>query len=280
MTGPTVRSRQLGLGLKHLRNEAGITQRKAAETLECSQGKIGQIETARAPIRRAELIVLAQLYGADQVTIDQLDELRLMAGERGWWSTYGLPAWLASYVGLENDATAVRSMELELIPGLLQTEAYAREIHVLGGGGLSDDEVDARVAIRLRRQERLIAATNPLTLRTVVSQAALQRCLEPAGNVIGLAQMRHLQAQVQLPNVDLRILPFTAGRHPAMQGGFTILSFPPGILDDLAWQESATGGDIADDPVPLQALRTLHDQISAQALDREMSMAWLDENTH
>ncbi len=278
MTGPTVRARQLGLGLRHLRDEAGITQHSAAKALECSQGKIGQIETAKVPVRRAELIVLAQLYGADQATIEQLDELRMMAGERGWWSTYGLPDWLAGYVGLEHDATAVRAVELELIPGLLQTEDYARDLHLVQGT-LSAQEVETRVAARLQRQARLTAKARPLALSVVVSQGALHRCAETS-DTVGRAQLQYLYDRAQLPNVQLQIMPFSRGRHAGMAGAFTLLSFPRGTLPNIAWQEYVRGGHIIDDDPSVSCLNQLYDQVRDQALSPQASSTWLAELIH
>lgn len=272
MAGPTVKARQLGQALAQLREAAGVTQKAAAAHIECSQAKIAQVEAGRNPIRRAELIVLCQHYGVDQLVIDQLDQLRLDAAQPGWWSTYGLPEWLANFVGLENDATRTRTLELELIPGLLQVEGYARELLELRD--LSAEETESRVATRLRRQARLTAATNPLVLSAVVSQSALQRCVAHPTEMTA-AQLHHLHRQAQQPNVELRVLPFECGLHPGMSGAFTLLSFPDKMLPDLAWQEYAMGGHVIDDKAAVTHLGMLHDQVREQALSCDDSSSLL-----
>lgn len=272
MAGPTVKARQLGQALAQLREAAGVTQKAAAAHIECSQAKIAQVEAGRNPIRRPELIVLCQYYKVDQVVIDQLDALRLDAAQPGWWSTYGLPEWLANFVGLEHDAVRVRTLELELIPGLLQTEDYARELFELRG--LPTEETESRVAIRMRRQTRLTAATNPLALSAVVSQSALQRCVAQPSEMI-TDQLRHLHRQAQQPTVELRVLPFECGRHPGMSGAFALLTFPNKMLPELAWQEQAMGGHVIDDKAAVTHLGMLHDRVREQALGCDDSLSLL-----
>lgn len=272
MAGPTVKARQLGQALAQLREAAGVTQKAAAAHIECSQAKIAQVEAGRNPIRRAELIVLCQHYGVDQLVIDQLDQLRLDAAQPGWWSTYGLPEWLASFVGLEHDAIRVRTLELELIPGLLQTEDYARELFELRG--LSNEEIDSRVAIRLRRQARLTAISNPLLLSAVVSESALQRCVAQPSELVA-DQLHHLHRQAQQPNVELRVLPFECGRHSGMSGAFALLAFPDKMLPELAWQEHAVGGHIIDDKAAVARLGMLHNRVREQALGCDDSSSLL-----
>ncbi|HEU0128299.1 MAG TPA: helix-turn-helix transcriptional regulator, partial [Pseudonocardiaceae bacterium] len=215
MAGPTLRRRQLGMELRRLRDAAGLTREAAADEIACSPTKITHLESGRNSPRKAELRVLLQLYGASVEEHALLEELRLEASERGWWSTARLPEWLAAYVGLEADASSLRTFTLELIPGLLQTEAYAREVQLLGKHMIEPDEVDRQVAARMRRQHRL-TEPQPLQFSAVVSEAALRRCAShPA---IAPGQLRHLIERASLPNVDLRVLPLSAGLHPSMSG--------------------------------------------------------------
>lgn len=278
MTGPTVRARQLGQALAQLRTDAKVTQKQAGGIIECSQPRIAQIEAGKTTIRRAELIVLLQHYGADSAMIEQLDQLRLDAAQPGWWSTYGLPDWLAGYVGLEQDATQIRTLALELIPGLLQAESYARELLGLHGT-LSADEITARITTRLRRQERLTTATNPLEFAAVISQSALQRCVARPSEVTA-AQLQHLYLQAQRSNVQIRVLPFDCGRHAGMAGGFTLLNFPSGMLPDVAWQEHVEAGHIIDEKSTVISLSRLYDKVCEQALDHEKSLMLLADVTN
>lgn len=279
MAGPTVRKRQLGIQLRQLRANAHETREQVAALLGCSPTRATYLETGRNVIRKTELIVLLQHYGVED-RLEQLEELRQEANKRGWWSTARLPEWLAGYVGLETEAAKVCAFETLLIPGLLQTEGYAREVHLLRGE-LTESEMDRRVAARMRRQARL-TARDSLELSAVVCEAALRLCVDQPDEV-ALAQLRHLRDQAQLPNVELRVLLSSAGRHSGMSGAFTLLSFPDGLLADVAWQEYALGGHIIEDKVSVASLTTLYSKIRSQALGRNESLellADLAENTH
>lgn len=274
MAGPTLRRRQLGMELRRLRLAAGLTREVAADELACSPTKITHLESGRNSPRKAELKVLLQLYGVGTEEYAALEELRLEASERGWWSTAKLPEWLAAYVGLEADASLLRSLELELIPGLLQTEDYARLTHVLAKHMTQPDEVERQVAARMQRQRRL-TESQPLRLSTVVSEAALQRCAShPA---IASGQLRHLIERARLPNVELRVLPFSAGMHPSMSGSFTLLSFPDETLPDAAYQEYAVGGHLIDEQAIVARLDRLFGALRDQALGADESLVLISE---
>lgn len=281
MAGPTIRRRQLGIELQRLREQAGVNRPDAAAFIGCSPARIGHIESGRNVLGKAELIVLLRdHYGADGSTLDTLEEIRREASQRGWWSMYGLPDWLAGYVGLESDASTVRAWELELIPGLLQTEDYARALYTLGGR-FSAKEVDRRVAARMQRQERLTGADASLKLTAVVSEAALQRCARHPSVAAG--QLAQLVDRAKWRNVDLRVLPFGTGLHDGMSGPFSLLSFPDRLLGDAAYQEYAVGGHVIDDESIVSELATLFDELRGQALDTSDSLtmvAQLANRTH
>lgn len=279
MAGPSVRRRQLGAALRQLRTDANQTREQIAFILGCSPTKVTYLESGRNVIGKTELIVLCSHYGAEN-KLEALEELRQEANKRGWWSTARLPEWLAAYVGLETEASSVRSFELELIPGLLQTEQYAREVHALRGH-LASDDLERRVKARLRRQERLTAATDPLQLSAVISEAALARCARHSS--VAVDQFQQLIEWAQRPNVKIQVLPFDAGLHSGMSGAFTLLSFPDGLLPDAGWQEYALGGHIIDDPSDVASLATLYDELRGHSLgcDESLTMlAQLADSTH
>lgn len=239
-----------------------------------SASHVAHIENGRTAPHKAELIVLAQLYSVDTEMLAALEDLRAEASKRGWWSTYGLPEGMAGYVGLETDATAMRCMELETIPGLLQTEQYMRRLYVLDGR-LRPLEIDKRVRARVRRQGRLAAAgDNPLQLSAVVSQGALERCVREQAT-LATEQLARLLERAGQPNVDLRVLPFDHGLHAAQAGPFTLLSFPKGLLDDAAYHEYAVGGHIIDDQSVVFELNTKFSELHGQALDANESSAMI-----
>ncbi|MGH3426730.1 MAG: helix-turn-helix domain-containing protein [Mycobacteriales bacterium] len=273
--GPTVRRKQLGAELRRLRQDARISMEEAAAALDCARSKVSHIETGRYGPRKPDLEVLLRLYGALD-KLDTLEELRREGTKRGWWSTYKLPEYLADLVGLEADAVIESALELELIPALLQTEEYARTVHVAGPHMTPSSEVDRRVAARMQRQKRLVDA-DPLALSVVISEAALRRtAAQPS---IAVEQLRRLASDAQLSNVTVQVLPFSAGVHASMSGSFTLLDFAPGVLSRCVYQEYAAGGHLVDDPGVVQLLNDLYDALRRQALDADESLALIAEVT-
>jgi transcriptional regulator with XRE-family HTH domain len=260
MAGPTIRRRQLGIELRRLREAAHISPQKAAETVKCSRGRISYIELGRNALGYAELVMLVKLYQADD-KLEELEEMREEASKRGWWSTYGLSERVAGYVGLEDDATSVRTAEVGSIPGLLQTESYIRRLCKIDVR-LSGKEIDKHVAVRLQRQARLVGP-NPLLLTAVVDEAALVRC---SRDRTVDDQLAHLIEVAQWPNVELRVLPFNLGLHVGQAGSFSVLSFPDGLLPDAGYQEYVVGGHVIDNGVVVAELATLFDELRRQAL--------------
>jgi transcriptional regulator with XRE-family HTH domain len=271
MAGPTVRRLQLGIELERLRVAAGVNRLAAAAAIGCSEARIGHIETGRNAPSKSDLIVLvARLYGADEATLTTLEELREEASKRGWWSTYRLPKWLAGYVGLEADAVSLRCLNLEIIPGLLQTEQYMRRLYTLSDLPPAKD-IDRHVRARLQRQDRL-TEPDALQLSAVISQAALERCARD--QAVAGAQLDQLIDWASRPNIELRVLPFDLGLHVGT-GPFTLLSFPDHLLADAAYQEYAVGGHIIDDQSVVARLATLFDELRSQSLDADESLAMI-----
>jgi len=274
MPGPTIRRRQLGIELVRLREAAGISRAAAATAIGCSAARIGHIEAGRNVPSKTDLIVLLRdHYGADQATLDAFEELRMEASRRGWWSNLGLPEPMSAYIGLESDAIAIKTFELELVPGLLQTEGYARTLYDLLDH-LSAKEIDRRIAARMQRQDRL-SGSNPIALTAVISQAALERCAQH--NTVGAAQLQQLAQQAQLPNVELLVLPFDRGLHVGMNGPFSLLSFPDELLADVAYQEYVVGSHIIDDETVVRQLYTLFSKLRSQALGANESLTMISE---
>lgn len=271
MAGPTVRRLQLGAELERLRVAAVVSRLEAAAAIGCSEARVGHIETGRNAPSKSDLIVwVERLYGADEATLAALEELRVEASKRGWWSTYRLPKWLAGYVGLETDAVSLRCLDIEIIPGLLQTEQYMRRLYALSALPPAK-EVDRLVTARLQRQARL-SGPDVLQLSVVVSEGALERCARES--TVARAQLAQLIERAKWPNVDLRVLPFDLGLHVGT-GPFTLLAFPGQLLPDAAYQEYAVGGHIIEDPSVVARLATLFDELRGQSLDADESLAMI-----
>ncbi|MGH3693790.1 MAG: helix-turn-helix domain-containing protein [Pseudonocardiaceae bacterium] len=272
--GPALRRRQLGVELRALREAASISREAAAAHIACSPTKITHLESGRNAPRKAELQVLLHLYGATAERHAALEAMREQASQRGWWSTARLPEWQASYIGLESDAASLRCAALELIPGLLQTEDYARETHLLAEHVTEPDEVDRWAEAHTQRQYRL-TDPQPLELSAVVSEAALRRCA--AHPTLARNQLNHLIKQADLPNIELRILSFSAGLHQTMSGSFSLLSFPDGVLPDVFYQEYAMGGQVIDSPAIVARFDKIYAGLRDQALGADESLAMISE---
>lgn len=268
--------RQLGRALRLLREQAGLRTEDAARELDCARSKISHMEGARNPIGKPDLDALLRLYHADNETAAALEEMRREGKQRGWWSTYRLPAWLGDLVGLEADAATERVVELELIPALLQTEEYARAVHVAAPHMPPGAEVEQRVAARMQRQKRL-TEPNPLTLSAIISEAALRRVIGQPD--IAAGQLQRLASDSQLLNVSLLVLPFSAGLHGSMSGSFALLDFGLDVSLDIGYQEYAAGGHLVDDQDVVRLLSDLHDSLRSQALDADDSLALITELT-
>jgi transcriptional regulator with XRE-family HTH domain len=272
--GPTMRRKRLGAQLRELRVAAGIDPAQAAAELECSEAKIRHMENGRNAPGKLELSALLTLYRAGPEVFGVLDEVRREGTKRGWWSTYRLPAWFKNYVGFEADAIGLRTFELELIPGLLQTDAYARRIVSLAPEQLSSTEADRRITARLERQQRLTNEDHPLKLDAVISEAALHRVVQD-GPIAG-EQLRHLQAVADREAVSVRVLPLSTGLH-ASSGSFVILDFDADVSLPIGYIDHACGGNLVDDQEAVGKLDVLFQTLKSQAMSDRDSMRLVEQ---
>lgn len=267
---PTTRKRRLGGELRRLRNAAGVTAETAAAELDCSLAKIRHLEGGRNAPGKSDLRALLDLYGADEEIRGVLEAIRKEAAKPGWWSTMRLPKWLASYVGAETDAHTVSTFQLELVPGLLQIESYIRSLYSVADGA----DVDRHISTRARRQERLRATENPLQLNVVISEAVLHRI---AAAEYAKEQFRHLIDMSGLPNVTLRVLPFSAGLHTSMAGGFVLLDFDPDVALPACYFEYVGGGQLVDIDDVVKRMAAKFAELQQMAMSEEDSIALIAE---
>ncbi|NED92847.1 helix-turn-helix domain-containing protein [Streptomyces sp. SID11233] len=226
-TGSTVPRRQLGRYLRELRIGARFTVKAAARTLEWSEAKMWRIETGQTSLRSHDVETMCNVYGAALDLTEALMGLAKETKARGWWHSYGdaIPEGFDLFIGLEEASSEVDWYESELVPGLLQTEEYARAIIRKGKPDEGSEEVDRRVDLRIARQVLLTRTTAPVRLKVVVNEAVLRRCV--GGNKVMAKQLRHLLDVGSLPNVTVRVVPFSAGLHlGVMAGPFQVLRFP------------------------------------------------------
>ena len=277
MTGSTVPRRQLGRYLRELRGDGGLTIHAAAQRLEWSESKIWRIETGQTSLRSFDVEAMCRIYGARPDITEALMGLAKETKAKGWWHAYGdaVPEWFDVYIGLEAAASQISSYEAELVPGLLQTEDYARAIIRARRRDDSEEEIDRRVHLRITRQALIHRATDPPTIQVALNESILRR---PVGGpkVMG-PQLAHLAETVTLPNVSLRVVPFNAGLHDGLQSGpFVALRFPAnGDGQDseppTVYQDGITGALYLDKPHEVERYTVLFDNIWNTALDEDSS---------
>ncbi len=236
----------LGAQLRRLRESKGITLEDAGNVIRASHSKMSRLEGGRVGFKDRDVVDLFAYYGVtDRAQIQTLREIAARANSRGWWQDYSdiLPGWFEEYISLEQAAAAIRGYEVQFVPGLLQTEEYARAVTLLGYS--HPKEINRRVSLRMARQARLSGA-EPLSLMMVLDEAALTR---PIGGVsVMRAQLKHLIEMSQRPNVAIQILPFNAGGHAAAGGPFSVLHFVESDLSDIVFLEQLTTAQYLEKP--------------------------------
>lgn len=240
--GPTVLRILLGTQLRRLRQEKNISRHDAGYAIRASHAKISRMELGQVSFKRRDVDDLLKLYGVDErEQREALLGLISSANAQGWWHKYGdvLPHWFGVYVGLEEAASVIRTFEVQFVPGLLQTEGYARSVIRLSRTATSDDDVNSRVRMRMHRQRRLSdgpdAEIPAPRLWAVIDEAVLHR---PYGDSkVMREQIEHLIEMARRPNITIQIATFDMGGHPAAGGPFSIMRFPTPQLPDVVYLE-------------------------------------------
>ncbi|TYB34469.1 helix-turn-helix domain-containing protein [Micromonospora sp. AP08] len=245
-SGPTVLRMLLGAQLRRLREGAGVSRESAGWEIRSSESKISRMELGRVGFKERDVADLLTLYGV--TAPDERAALLTLARDAnspGWWHRYGdvLPGWFQSYLGLEAAAALIRTYEVQFVPGLLQTPAYARAVILLGHRGAPPAEVERRVSLRMERQE-LLRRSDPPQLWAVLDEAALRRPV--GGPEVMRGQLDALIEASAAPHVRLQIVPFDAGGHAAAGGAFSILRFGDQDLPDIVYIEQLTSAVYLD----------------------------------
>ncbi|MEU5531167.1 helix-turn-helix transcriptional regulator [Micromonospora chersina] len=245
-SGPTVLRMLLGAQLRRLREGAGVSRESAGWEIRSSESKISRMELGRVGFKERDVADLLTLYGV--TAPDERAALLTLARDAnspGWWHRYGdvLPGWFQSYLGLEAAAALIRTYEVQFVPGLLQTPAYARAVILLGHRGAPPAEVERRVGLRMERQE-LLRRSDPPQLWAVLDEAALRRPVGGPGVMRG--QLDALIEASAAPHIRLQIVPFDAGGHAAAGGAFSILRFGDQDLPDIVYIEQLTSAVYLD----------------------------------
>lgn len=263
-----VQSRRLARTLRRWRERAGYSVERAADELLCGSGTVSRMETGGSaePLRVKAAL---ELYGAPARVIADMVEAAKQRRRRGVLRRpyYDFVSHtFAEYLDLENEAAELSCFQSDIVHGLLQTRAYARALINSGGEVIDAEDMDKFLALRMERQQRLTGA-NPMVLRVILVEAALHT--EVGGKAVLSDQLRHLiDIAESAANIEIRVLPFTAGGHPAVGCNFTVVAFP-GVDEaepEVIYTENVVNfvlQDIADEVARFQRI---YDQVWGMTL--------------
>ena len=220
---PTARQRRLMAELIRLREGSGLSRAQVAERVGATDSTLWRYETGATRPKPGDVAILLDVYGIHGAEREELIEMAKHARKRGWWHRHrqSLKPGFDSYIGLEAAASVVRTFQTLVVPGILQTEGYARAIIEQTAITSVPDQVDEKVLVRLSRQELLTREDDPLQVVAVLDEAVLHR--QVGGPEVMSEQIRHLLELTRRPNVTIRVVPFTQGAHAGMDGPFYLL---------------------------------------------------------
>ncbi|MER5580929.1 helix-turn-helix domain-containing protein [Streptomyces asoensis] len=268
-SNPTVRRRRLGAELRRLRMARGLKSTEVAERLMVSQPKISHLENGNRAVSPRDVRDLCAIYEVtDQQFIDSLMEMARESGQRGWWHPYaGLSD--SAYIGLETDAASLHAYAPTVIPGLLQTPAYAQAVIGETIPPPTAEQVATRLKVRLRRQHRIYDPARPLRLWAVLDESALRRVV--GGPDVMREQLEHLNALSAEPHITVQVLPYGAGAHPGLSGQFAVLRFADGPEQGVVHLERFTSDLFLEKPSDVLHYCMMYDDLQARALTPDSS---------
>jgi transcriptional regulator with XRE-family HTH domain len=261
---PTVRLRRLAAELRTLRASAGLTRDEVVERTGINVATLYRIEHARVRPQTRTLRTLLDLYGAEAPQQAELVALLRDARERGWLHAYQseLPEQYTTYIGFEGEARSVWNYESLFVPGLLQTEDYARAVVRAVLPWASRDEVERRVEVRMERQE-VLRNDNPLDLWVIMDESALRRPV--GGRTVMQAQLSHLVQAAELPHVTFQVIPLYVGAHAGMPGSFVFMQFGEAAIPDVIYIDSMAGDLFLETEADVRRYRLVFEHLRAVA---------------
>ena len=269
MAGSAAALRRLGVELRKLRESTGRKQTDVGAAIGRTHASLVSWELGKTRLSKPDLIcLLAELGASDR--LEELDELRRQSGHGGRvWATYELSDRMRPLVGFEQDAVAITVFEPIIIPGMLQTEAYAKAIHQANPHTVPDVKAEKWSSARIRRQDRLMG-DDPVDYHVIIGEPALRNAI---GGVAAMQdQLEYLAKRARQANVTVQVLPLSAGAHPALGGNFNVLHFgSPDVDPPLGYFDGPLGGHMVHDPVDVTRLIRMFADLEGQALSRTAS---------
>jgi hypothetical protein len=228
------------------------------------------METGQRGATLRDVRDLCGIYGVtDQAQADRLKDLARGGKEQGWWQSYDLDPTFSPYIGLEADATSTKYYQSTIIPGLLQTADYARAMHEAARPALDEGLINQRVKVRLMRQE-LLKRDPPLVVSAIFDEAALHRVV--GGELIMRAQLQQLIEMSRLAHVTIRVIPYSAGAHEAMDSTFRILEFDSTEMSDVVYVEGLVGYLYVEAPQRVRKYEEVFEGLGELALSPKESI--------
>ncbi|MEU0135636.1 helix-turn-helix transcriptional regulator [Streptomyces sp. NPDC006296] len=272
---PTVRRRRLGQELRRLREIKGMTAEEVAERLLVSQSKISRLENGRRSISQRDVRDLCGVYDVeDHRVVESLMQMAKDSRQQGWWHAFGdIP--YSVYIGLETDAESLRVYEPQVVPGLLQTRKYAEALITGALPEAPPSDIEKRVNVRARRQDRVNDPEHPLRLWAVIDESALRRLV--GDKQVMLEQLEHLIEQSQLPHVTVQVLPFEMGAHPGINGQYAVLEFPDAADSSVVYIEGVTSDLYLEKANDVQRYSVMYEHLRAQALNVDQTRQFIGE---
>ncbi len=273
---PSVRSRQLATELRRLRDAATMTGEEVASQLGWSPSKISRIETAQTAPSLPDLKRLLEIYGVTGTQKSRLELLGQSTGQRGWWDAYAeaLGPEYTALIALEAEAESVRCFAAQMVPGLLQTERYAREVARAVSPFAPPGEIERRVQVKMARQKVLDKET-PLRLTAVLDEAMTLRTI--GGPEVMAQQFEKLISVAGQDNVTIHVLPLDVGGPPGLDGEFAIVSFADLIAPDVVYLEHMTSEIYEENEAAVYRHVMAFDRLVTLALDTDQSTRLLKE---
>jgi len=261
----TLRLRRLAAELRQLRDGARLSREDVCRATLINEATLYRIETAQTRPQRRTLTALLNIYQVAASDREELLELARRADEQSWLQSFpaDLPGPYLTYIGFEGQAESIANYEGLIIPGLLQTEDYARAALQAGLPAATAEEIDRLVQVRMARQA-VLTRTPPVQLWAIVDEAALHRPV--GGERVMSAQLDRLAKAAELPHITLQVIPYHVGGHPGMGGSFAVLRFGQPSEVDVVYVESQAAALFLESPTDIRRFTRIFEHLRALSL--------------
>lgn len=263
-SAPTARRMILGAQLRRLRESAELSRADAGFTIRASESKMSRLEAGKVGFKERDVMDLLTTYGVDDpAEREAFLDLVKQSNRQGWWHRYNdvIPSWFNDFVGLEESASIIQSYEHQFVPGLLQTEDYARAVMTHGRPQYATDDIEQRIDVRRRRQ-RILARPGAPHLWAVIDESVLHRPI--GGRKVLNAQINALLDATSMPHITVQILTYDRNTNAA-EGAFTMLRFAEKELPTLVYIEHLTGALYLDRLDEVEAYGRVRDTLAVDA---------------